>query len=183
MDYRTNAIVVSIPQPSLYQKLIRWFTCRFRKQHEFVFEKEFFDAMFGCKRALFRCWHCPASTDSCVQCFAINASEETIIKVVAFSRSPAGLTDEDGPANARKFRENHLIPALRKYPKITVVLDGTTGYASNWLEEAFGGLLYCGFSCEELLNRILLVSEDASIISEIFSYWNKVCLAQRACEW
>ena len=59
-----------------------------------------------------------------------------------FSEFPAGRNKGDGPYSGELFRENYLIPLL-KDPNIIIEvdLDGTLGYGSSFLEEAFGGLV------------------------------------------
>jgi hypothetical protein len=62
-----------------------------------------------------------------------------------FSRYPAGRSRRDGKFSAEAFREDQLVPALRKAQQtgdtVTVVLDGVFGYSSSFLEETFGGLV------------------------------------------
>lgn len=71
-----------------------------------------------------------------------------------FSRYPSGRVVSDGPNSGQKFRENFLIPALKRSETVVVVLDGVRGYPSSFTEEAFGGLVRAGFEKEELLRRI-----------------------------
>ncbi len=50
----------------------------------------------------------------------------------------------DGPGSGQEFREDILEPcflqALEQGQKLLINLDGTEGYATSFLEEAFGGL-------------------------------------------
>ena len=87
-----------------------------------------------------------------------------------FSRYPAGRTAEDGPFSGQAFRERILVPALEADGVISVRLDGAAGYASSWLEEAFGGLVRAGYDKEMLLRRVVIVSRDASLIGEVRGY-------------
>lgn len=87
-----------------------------------------------------------------------------------FSKYPAGRYLEDGPANGQLFREKFLIPALKASSKLTVELDGTRGYGSSFLEEAFGGAVRVGFAPSTVKETFLLVSEDHSLIDEIEDY-------------
>lgn len=67
---------------------------------------------------------------------------EKIINIAAeFSKTPGGRYRTDGPASGEEFRESVLIPALRENATIVIELDGTRGYPSSFLEEAFGGLV------------------------------------------
>jgi hypothetical protein len=51
----------------------------------------------------------------------------------------------DGEYSGEWFRDDILAPALREAAAnseiLTIVLDGTSGYGSSFLEEAFGGLI------------------------------------------
>ncbi|MDD5329703.1 MAG: STAS-like domain-containing protein [Sulfuricella sp.] len=88
-----------------------------------------------------------------------------------FSRYPAGRYVADGPYNGEKFREEFLVPALlEKTDKVLIELDGARGLGSSFLDEAFGGLVRSGYSAEDVLNRIELRSQDASLIEEIKGY-------------
>jgi hypothetical protein len=86
-----------------------------------------------------------------------------------FSRDPAGLDYRDGYNNATRFREQFLLPALHQ-GKVKVELDGVTGYASNFLKEAFGKLTGRGLSYAEIKERLHLVSRDQSYVLEIQQY-------------
>lgn len=88
-----------------------------------------------------------------------------------FSRSPAGRFIDDGPNSGERFRRDFLIPALAAFDKIVVEMDGTRGFGSSFLEEAFGGLRRAGYSVDDLLKRITIVSKDNSLKSEVESYW------------
>jgi hypothetical protein len=89
-----------------------------------------------------------------------------------FSKFPAGRFHRDGPFPGEKFRAL-LVEALKSSPSLTVELDGTMGYGSSFLEEAFGGLVRVeGFKREELVSRLKLESEDKSIIDEVWEYIN-----------
>lgn len=61
-----------------------------------------------------------------------------------FSVSPGPRYVSEGPFSGELFRETILNPrfteALQKGEKLTVNLDGTLGYGTSFLEEAFGGL-------------------------------------------
>lgn len=87
-----------------------------------------------------------------------------------FSKYPAGRYLEDGPANGQLFREQFLIPALKESRKLTVELDGTRGYGSSFLEEAFGGAVRMGYVPSTVKETFLLVSVDQSLIDEIHDY-------------
>jgi STAS-like domain of unknown function (DUF4325) len=92
----------------------------------------------------------------------------TEIKVAEdFSLFPAGRFYSDGKASGQRFREEVVLPALRaeQHGAIAVYLDGTFGYGSSFLEEAFGGLVReHGFTYLDLLNKLDLKSADPSLI-------------------
>lgn len=90
-----------------------------------------------------------------------------------FARSPAGRVPTDGPNSGTRFREQFLLPALRAHDKVIVELDGTRGYGSSFLDEAFGSIVRSGiFTAQELLNKIELRSTDPSLPLEIRSYFS-----------
>lgn len=88
-----------------------------------------------------------------------------------FTRFPAGRYRADGPYSGERFRDDLLLPALKQHDRVTIQLDGTMGYGSSFLEEVFGGLVRSKqFDAAELGDKILLVSRDSSLISEINEY-------------
>lgn len=95
-----------------------------------------------------------------------------MIKIASeFSEAPAGRFYDDGPFPGEKFRDEILIPALREHKSVIIDLDGTAGYGSSFLEEAFGGavrLLKLSFAAAK--TAIQLKSNDESLIMEIESY-------------
>jgi len=99
---------------------------------------------------------------------------ETIINVSKdFSKFPAGRYKTDGEFSGELFRDSLLLPAFRNSQKITVFLDGVIGYSSSFLMEAFGGLVKCGISKEEIRKKLNLVSEYSLTIFEINQYINE----------
>jgi len=87
-----------------------------------------------------------------------------------FSRYPAGRYESDGPFCGEIFRQKFLVPAITKNEKIIIELDGTAGYGSSFLEEAFGGLVRLGYSANQIKTVITLHSEDPSLLEEIEEY-------------
>lgn len=98
--------------------------------------------------------------------------EKPIEIVIArdFSRFPAGRFNEDGPYSGQAFREKKLILALRAGKRFIINLDGTAGYGSSFLEEAFGGLVRAGFKPAALEELIEFKSADPSVAEEILEY-------------
>ena len=87
-----------------------------------------------------------------------------------FSRYPAGRFLDDGPFSGQAFRARFLVPRLRGGESVVVELDGTRGYGSSFLEEAFGGLVREGFSAETVLQLVTFESKRASLPLEIKGY-------------
>ena len=88
-----------------------------------------------------------------------------------FSPTPAGRYLADGPFSGEAFRERLLKPSLARHGTVTVDLDGVRGYASSFLEEAFGGLVAeGGFSGPELHERLKIESKHPSYVYEIWRY-------------
>lgn len=88
-----------------------------------------------------------------------------------FSEVPAGRYHSDGPFSGEDFRRNLLEPALKAGATIIVYLDDVEGYGSSFLEEAFGGLVRLRIAtADQLRRKLLLRSEDDSLIAEIWSY-------------
>jgi STAS-like domain of unknown function (DUF4325) len=88
-----------------------------------------------------------------------------------FNRFPSGRFKRLGTTSGEGFRELFLETPLREGKKIIIELDGTIGYGSSFLEEAFGGLIrVLKISPVELKAKIHLVSEDPALIEEILGY-------------
>jgi len=93
-----------------------------------------------------------------------------------FSITPGARYKSDGPYSGEEFREKYL----EKYfaidgndEKITIVLDGTAGYGTSFLEEAFGGLAR-KVGKEKCLARLSFISlEEPLLIEEIKQYINE----------
>ncbi|WP_278983554.1 STAS-like domain-containing protein [Segatella bryantii] len=93
-----------------------------------------------------------------------------------FSRIPGARFPQEGDHSGQEFRTKVLLPKLReaiaKKEKLCVILDGTAGLGTSFLEEAFGGLIREDkIPYEELQSIIELVSEeDEDYIEEINQY-------------
>jgi len=91
-----------------------------------------------------------------------------------FSPYPAGRFATDGPHSAEAFMTEVLLPALERYEVLSIDLDGTYGYPSSFLEEAFGGIVRKGFKPSELQGRLNFISEsDLHLAHRIWEYINK----------
>lgn len=89
-----------------------------------------------------------------------------------FSEYPAGRYRVDGNRSGEAFREDLLIPRLEKYDIVEINFDGSMGYGSSFLEEAFGGLVRLKKFSKEVLHSKLKLNykEDPFIIDEIWHY-------------
>ncbi|MDO6458964.1 STAS-like domain-containing protein [Celeribacter halophilus] len=90
-----------------------------------------------------------------------------------FSRFPGGRYRKLGKHSGEEFREDVLSPALKKNEEVFVILDGTVGYGSSFLEEAFGGLVRIGFSLDELKGKLKPVAQSPeyqTYVQEIWQY-------------
>lgn len=87
-----------------------------------------------------------------------------------FTDSPGARYYEDGDFSGQEFLEKLLKPAFEEHEKIRIILDGTEGYATSFLEESFGGLARI-FNAKDVLDKLEFISEeDASLIDEIIEY-------------
>lgn len=93
-----------------------------------------------------------------------------------FSRIPGARFPKEGNYSGEEFRKNVLLPklkeAIEKKVKLQVVLDGTAGLGTSFLEEAFGGLIRIdNISYSDIQSTLVLVSEeDEDYIEEINQY-------------
>lgn len=96
------------------------------------------------------------------------SSEATISVARDFSPHPGPRYVRQGAHSGEAFRRR-LVQLLRRHERILVDLDGTSGYGSSFLDEAFGGLVSKeGFSPEEVRRRIDLKSdEDETYVEEV----------------
>lgn len=100
-----------------------------------------------------------------------------------FSRVPAGRYKADGPYSGEGFRDDFLVPNLRKAKDTDSVLDvsieGVEGLSSSFLEEAFGGLVRCCSFHEDDLRKILKISAESDVYeSYIKIIWEYIEEAQ-----
>ncbi|MBL0909094.1 STAS-like domain-containing protein [Pectobacterium carotovorum] len=94
-----------------------------------------------------------------------------------FSDVPYGRYDEDGPDNGQRFRENHLLEALKDYDEVHVYLDGAMGYGSSFLEEAFGGLYRTNGIDKNTIKKKLKIVTDLEFLKE--SIWDYIADARK----
>jgi hypothetical protein len=95
---------------------------------------------------------------------------KTLVRVSDFSRFPAARYRSDGASSAEAFREDVLSPVLRTAKYVVVDFSGTRGYASSFLEEAFGGLVRMGFTVQELLAKLSFEGGERTLQVEVLHY-------------
>lgn len=93
-----------------------------------------------------------------------------------FSRIPGARFPKEGDHSGQEFRTQVLLPKLKEAidsnEKLCVILDGTAGLGTSFLEEAFGGLIRIdNIAYRTILETLELVSqEDEEYIEEINQY-------------
>ena len=99
----------------------------------------------------------------------MNKSSNILINISrGFSKYPGPRFAKLGDFSGEEFRKDVLVPALRKAETVTIELDGTKGYGSSFLEEAFGGAVRAGVKISR--DTLILVSEDDFLKKEIWEY-------------
>jgi hypothetical protein len=93
-----------------------------------------------------------------------------------FCETPAGRYVDDGPFSGQRFRNEVLVPALQAGKAIQINFDGTLGYGSSFLEEAFGGLIRAGFKVEDLKARLQIVSSLKAYRDRVWRYIEEAAL-------
>ncbi len=98
--------------------------------------------------------------------------EKTINIAKDFSRYPYGRYRKYSETSGEVFREDHLVPTLKEFDQITIELDGTEGYGSSFLDEAFAGLIREeSLDKNDIQKRLEFISkDDPSLIDEIKTY-------------
>lgn len=78
-----------------------------------------------------------------------------------FSPHPGPRYTRQGPFSGEKFRQSILAKRLRETEdEILVDLDGTSGFGSSFIDEAFGGLIRKeGFRLSQLNKRLSFKSD------------------------
>jgi STAS-like domain of unknown function (DUF4325) len=95
---------------------------------------------------------------------AINVSTD-------FTRFPSGRFKKNGSTSGEAFREQFLEKPISEGQKVVIVLDGTVGYGSSFLEEAFGGLVRkLKVSADRVLSLLDFQASDTSLVDEIKQY-------------
>lgn len=98
----------------------------------------------------------------------INIAEE-------YTKTPGARYIADGEFSGEDFRNIILEPRYKECKennkKLIINFDGGYGYGTSFLEESFGGLVRKGYSCDELLKNIELISEEEpELIDKVVKY-------------
>jgi len=101
--------------------------------------------------------------------------QEFTLHVCEFTTTPGPRFKEDGHHSGEEFREDYLLPKYRKAVNngecLHVVLKETKGYATSFLEEAFGGLVRTGYKKSDIRKHLKIHSSDRPWYeSEIYGY-------------
>jgi hypothetical protein len=85
-----------------------------------------------------------------------------------YTRHPGPRFESQGEFSGERFRKL-LVDALKKVQRVIVDLDGTSGFGSSFLDEAFGGLVRReGMTREEVRSRVIVKSEmDETYVAEV----------------
>ena len=107
--------------------------------------------------------------------------EKELVRVLDFAEYPGVRYIEQGDYSGEEFYVDTINPLFKKCiseNKILVVdLDGTAGYASSFLDECFGNLVY-DFEYDQILLRLEIISLEESdwqdiIFKETLPEWPK----------
>lgn len=94
-----------------------------------------------------------------------------------YTRCPGARYESEGDYSGERFRNEFLAPMLKEAietgVKLEVVLDGSAGYSTSFIEESFGGLIRTNhYTLKEVKDNIIIISdEDPSYEEDINVYW------------
>ena len=99
--------------------------------------------------------------------------------VIEFSQSPGPRYCSQGDDSGEMFYHQELnqkfAEAYQSGNKLRVILDGADGYASSFLDEAFGNLVY-DFGENVVRNSLIVVSDDEEV-------WKTMIFNENIPEW
>lgn len=79
----------------------------------------------------------------------------------SFSKTPGARNYSDGKKSGEEFYHEVLLPkynqALQANDKLKIIIDGTEGFPSSFINEAFG-LLGNAFPPEEVWSNLIVIS-------------------------
>ena len=94
-----------------------------------------------------------------------------------YTRCPGARYEKEGDYSGERFRNEFLLPKLKEAietgVKLEVVLDGSAGYSTSFIEESFGGLIRTDhYTLQDVKDNIIIISnEDPSYVEDINVYW------------
>jgi hypothetical protein len=95
----------------------------------------------------------------------------TIYVAKDFSKMPCVRSRSDGRKSGEEFRDDVLLPALKKSDEVIVDLNGVLTLGSSFLEEAFGGLVRKGYyTAKELKSKLVIKFQLDSYVAEAWDY-------------
>ncbi|ATP18283.1 MULTISPECIES: STAS-like domain-containing protein [Sphingobium] len=85
-----------------------------------------------------------------------------------YTRHPGPRYERQGEFSGERFRKV-LVDRLKTADRIVVDLDGTSGFGSSFLDEAFGGLIrYEGMTRDQVRSRVIVKSAmDETYAAEV----------------
>ena len=93
----------------------------------------------------------------------------TINIAKAFASTPGARNIVEGSYSGEEFLKNKLLPmfdqAIAEGSTLLIDLDNTEGYATSFLEEAFGGLAR-KYNSKKVLNVLQFKSDDEPLLIE-----------------
>jgi hypothetical protein len=106
------------------------------------------------------------------------ANKLTLVISTDFSSTPGPRHIREGDFSGESLRKDILAKKLQQAidenTQLFIDLDGTSGYGTSFLEEAFGGLIRIdGYSYETIRDHIKLKSEEEEyLLEDIEEYLN-----------
>ena len=105
------------------------------------------------------------------------SQKHTTIRVSDFTDIPGARYRDDGPFSGEQYREEYLLPAfdlaLSEGARLLVDLDNVQGYATSFLEEAFGGLARERGAQLVIKTLVFKCEDDPELSEEIMFYINR----------
>lgn len=99
-----------------------------------------------------------------------------LIVAKEFTETPGARYIADGDHSGEEFRDKFLVPKIARArylgEKLLINLDGGYGYATCFLEEAFGGLIRIHHFTKKELDEIISFKSDEEpyLIEDIENY-------------
>jgi hypothetical protein len=102
-----------------------------------------------------------------------------VIKIARdFSFTPGFRNRKQGKFSGEEFREELLERFFKQNSPelVTIDFDGTAGYPTSFLEEAFGGLVR-KFGYDNVVKKLNFISEeDSTVIADVKRYMQEAAL-------